>query len=66
MVALMLKSRWNTEAHDGSVRRIGKPYPWSAKGLRLKYISALVTCRIDMFGSQVCYQAPPRRCSRER
>ena len=59
VVALMLKSRWNTGAHDGSESRIGKPYPWSAKELKLKYISALVTCRIDMAGSQVCYQAPP-------
>lgn len=59
VVDLMLKSRWNLDAHDGSETRIGKPYPWSAKELKLKYISALVTCRVDMFGSQVCFQAPP-------
>ena len=58
VVALMLKSRWNLDAHDGSESRVGKPYPWSAKELKLKYISALVTCRVDLFGSQVCYQAP--------
>ena len=58
VVALMLASQWNQLAHDGSESRIGKPYPWSAKELKLKYISALVTCRVDMFGSQVCYQAP--------
>ena len=56
VVQLMLESDWNQKAHDGDENRVGKPYPWTRAELLRKYIEALITCRPDGFGSQVCFK----------